>query len=281
MTRISIASINTANRIRVVDPIWADFLSEEISVDGLAEPIRVVARGNGFQLVDGARRIVACLKLGWTEIPALVEPETALPDATAVQLAEIKGHLLRGALTALDHAVSVCRWCEIYQEKNGKPKRGPKPKFAVLEGSSDEALDELSAKFGTQWSEAAQYALGVSHRGLFRALKVARIELEFRHRIALHSVAESQKELLLLASQIPTRQRALVDLLLAEGAEITTVAEAIAQFDALPQPIRIDKVDKLAERFSGLPERDQFKFFDQHADRIEAWSARRSQRKAS
>lgn len=278
---IPLSSIETGDRLRAADPSWVAFLAEEIALDGLIEPIRVVIRGNGYKLVDGARRVAAHIELGREEIEARIEPEDAFASDVAIRLAEIKGHLLRGALSALEHAVSVSAWCDIYQGVHGKPKRGPKPKIAAPEQGLDETLAELSAAACSNWSEAAQEALGLSKRSLFYALKIARIDPAIRRRIELHSIADVQRELLLLAAQPPVRQSALVDLLLADGAEITTVAEAIAQFDALPQPIRIDKVDKLVERFSGLDEKQQFKFFDKNASLIEAWFARRSSKKAA
>ncbi len=281
MTRISIASIDTADRLRALDPAWVDLLAEEIAVDGLVEPVRVAVRGNGYKLIDGARRIAAHQKLGLDEIEAVAEDEAAFADDASVRLGEIKGHMLQGELTALDRAVTVAAWCDLYKAANTPVKRGPKAKPVVIAGTSDEALEEFSANIAPNWSEAAQAALNLSRRTVFLSLKIARIEIDVRAKISLHPIADVQRELLLLAAQTPVRQRALADLLVADSAEITTVAEAIAQFDALPQPIRVDKVDKLVERFSGLGERDQFKFFDKHADRIDAWMARRNQRKAS
>lgn len=282
MTRISIASIDTADRLRALDPAWVDLLAEEIAADGLVEPVRVAVRGNGYKLIDGARRVAAHHMLGLEEIEAVTEDEAAFADDASVRLGEIKGHMLQGELTALDRAVTVAAWCDIYKATNTPVKRGPKTKPAVVEGTSDEALEEFSANSALNWSEAAQAALGLSRRAVFLSLKIGRrIEADVRARISLHPIALVQRELLLLAVQTPVRQRALADLLLAEGAEITTVAEAIAQFDALPQPIRIDKVDKLVERFSGLDEKQQFKFFDKNASLIEAWFARRTSKKAA
>ena len=280
MTSISIASIDTANRLRTLDPAWVDLLAEEIAVDGLVEPIRVAARGNGYKLIKGARRIAAILQLGQDVVEATVEAEAAFPDDATVRLAEIKSHMLHGELTTLDRAVTIAAWCDHYKVANA-PKRGPKTKLAVIEGTSDEALEEFSAQSAPNWSEAAQIALGLSRRALFLCLKIARIDDGLRARISLHAIAKSRNDLLLLASQTPTRQKALIDLLTAEGLEITSVAEAIAKFDELPQPLRIDKVDKLVERFSGLDERQQFKFFEKNAPLIEAWFARRTKKKAA
>ncbi|NDW04038.1 ParB N-terminal domain-containing protein [Jiella pacifica] len=281
MTSISISSIDTANRLRTLDPDWVAVLAEEIAVDGLVEPIRVAQRGNGYKLITGARRIAAHLKLGWDEIEATIEDEADFADDTAVRLAEIKGHMLRGDLTALDRAVTVSAWCDLYKAENGSAKPGRKAKLAVVEGSSDEALEEMSVTMTLNWSDAAQSALRLGRKTLFRHLKIARkIDADLRARIALHPIANSQRDLMALAEMTPVRQSAIVDLLTSDPAKAETVAEAIAKLDEAPTLIKPSRVDKLVERFSGLGETDKFKFFDRNADLIEAWFARRRKKAA-
>ena len=274
---IQIASIENEGRLRSVDPQWVNFLAEDIAVNGLIEPIRVVARGNGYKLVDGARRIAAHLKLGWPEIEAQVEPEEALADDTAVRLAEIKGHMLRGALVALDHAICVATWCDIYQAIHGQPKRGRKPSRNAA-SDTDEALHEKSAESCTNWSEAAQGALGLSRRALFYALKIARLSPEIRVRIATHPVADNQRELLLLAELTPVRQTAVVDILTDDEPQATSVAEAIALLDSVPAPRPVPAYERVFERFAKLRAADQEKFFELNVDAIEVWMARRAEK---
>lgn len=280
-TSISIASIDVGDRLRALDPTWVALLAEEIGAEGLVEPIQVTPHGDGYKLISGARRIAAVISLGWDEIDAIVDVAPTPMSEADIRLAEIKSHLLRGELTALDRAVVVSAWCDLYKAANGTKKPGPKPKLSVIEGGSDEALEELAVTMTVNWSDAAQAALQISEKTLFRHLKIAQIGADLRARIALHVIARSQKDLLLLAAQTPVRQKALVDILTAKGSQIETVAAAIAQFDRTPQPIRIDPITKFVDRFSGLDQKDQFAFFDRQADLIEAWAARRSKKKAA
>lgn len=268
---IPLSSIDTGARLRAADPAWVAFLAEEIAADGQIEPIRVVMRGNGYKLVDGARRIAALVELGRDEIEARIEPEQALADDIAVRLAEIKGHLLRGALTALEHAVSVSAWCDIYQDVNGAPKRGRKPKSLDLNSQ-----EEITVTRDTNWSVAAQEALGISHSVLFRCLKIARIEIEIRGRIAVHPIAAVQRELLLLAELTPVRQKAVVDLLTGEPAQATTVTEALALLDHAPGAKPVPAYERMYERFVRLKAPEKEAFFDMNADAIDAWLAKRA-----
>jgi ParB family transcriptional regulator, chromosome partitioning protein len=127
---VELAHIDVGGRLRALDPAWVSLLAEEIGRDGLIEPIRVVARGERFQLVSGARRIAAYQTLGRAEIEARIEPETALADDAAVRLAEIKGNFLRGELTMLERAYYVGAWREIYLSVN-TPRRGRRSKSEI------------------------------------------------------------------------------------------------------------------------------------------------------
>lgn len=124
---IPIALIDAGTRLRVIDPAWVEVFKEELASDGLLEPIRVAPRGERFLLVAGARRLAAAAALGWTEIEARIASAETGADETASLLAEIKADLMRGELTALEHAVYVAAWCGVYREAQGPRKRGPKP----------------------------------------------------------------------------------------------------------------------------------------------------------
>lgn len=268
---ISLASIDTEGRLRALDPIWVEVLAEEFARDGQTEAIRVVARGNGFKLVKGARRIAAALQLGWSEIEARIEAEEALPDDTAVRLAEIKSNMLRSDLTALDRAVYVATWCEIYQA--AQPAQKPGRKKAEVAPESDE---ELSTKLVLNWSEAAQQALKIGRMGIFRSLKIAKIDADIRARIALHPIAEVQRELLLLAELTPVRQKAAVNLLTGDPAQAGSITEALALLDHAPGAKPVPAYERLYDKFTRLKAPEKEAFFDLNADAIDVWLAKRA-----
>lgn len=266
---ISIASIDAGNRLRVLNPTWVKLLAEEISANGLQEPIHVVARGDRYQLVAGARRLAAVQLLDRDVIDAYVKPTETMADDAAVRLAEIKADLLRDDLTVLDRARYLAAWRAVHEQIYPQPKRGRKP-------AADGGDEEMIATFANIFSDAAKAALNLSQRAIYLLLKVASIDDQTATAIALHPVANKQNELLALASQSPAMQAAIVDMLMAEPAKAQSVTEALMVLGATP-PVPAEPVyAKLSERFSRLPEKDQFAFFTMHESAIDLWMAKRS-----
>lgn len=282
---VELAQIDVGGRLRALDPAWVALLTEEIGRDGLIEPIRVVERGERFQLVSGARRIAAYQALGYTVIEARIEPETALVDDAAVRLAEIKGNFLRGELTMLERAYYVAAWREVYESVSTLPTRGRRaagrniPQRGNIPGAgAGTANDDAPDAFVMSLSEAAQKALDISKNTLYRLLNIATIPPEQGHRLTGHPSADSRVELMLLADQPAERQAAIVDLILGDDAEIGTVAEAIAHLDGgqAPAPAPLSPPERFHQTFARLRPQDQDAFFDLNAEAIERWSAARA-----
>lgn len=49
-------------------------LADDIAANGLIEAIKVRPIDNGYEILSGHNRVAACELLGWTEIPADIEP---------------------------------------------------------------------------------------------------------------------------------------------------------------------------------------------------------------
>lgn len=271
ITMIPTASIDPGNRLRALDPSWVELLADEMGADGQQEPIRVVERGERHLLVSGARRLAAAQALGWKEISATVIPAAELAGEASVRLAEIKADMMRGDLTVLDRARYTAAWRDIYVSTHEISKGGRKRRDA-----SPEELEELSAKFALSFSEAAQKALQISRRSLFDALKIASIDLQVAERIALHPSANRRGELILLAEQSPAMQAAIVDMLTANPATADSVADALTTLGAMPASQPEPAYARLSERFSRLPEKEQFAFFALHESAIDLWLAKRN-----
>ncbi|MGF3022618.1 ParB N-terminal domain-containing protein [Methylobacterium aquaticum] len=286
MRTVDLALIDAGGRLRALDPAWVDFLAEEIGRDGLVEPIRVVARGERFRLVSGARRVAACLKLGHANILAIVVPQEALADDAAVRLGEIQGNLSRGEATVLERAYYVDAWREIYLSAHALPKRGRKPESAGIEipvqrnnisgEGAEPANDDAEDPFVLSLSEAARQALGISQPTMSRYLRIARIEPAQGHRLVGHPSADSRGELLMLAEQDAERQREIVDLLRCEPPKAATVAEAIAQLNGVVPTPRATPSEQVHQRFSRLRPQDQFAFLDLNTEVVERWQVVRS-----
>ena len=90
------------------DPAALAELVASISASGLLQPIIVRARGNGFELIAGERRLRAVQELGWQQVPAVVKDAD---DQTLLTLALIE-NLQRNDLSPIDEAQGFQRLIE-------------------------------------------------------------------------------------------------------------------------------------------------------------------------
>jgi ParB family transcriptional regulator, chromosome partitioning protein len=87
-------------------------LEASIHASGLLQPITVRARaGGGWELVAGERRLRAAVRLGWTEIPAIVRD---FDDRAMLTLALVE-NLQRTDLNALEEAEGYQRLIEEFE----------------------------------------------------------------------------------------------------------------------------------------------------------------------
>lgn len=83
------------------DPAGIEELVQSIRQHGLLQPIVVRAKGDGFELVSGERRLRAFRELGRTSIPAVVRPEVS--DGEMLELALVE-NLQRRDLDPIERA---------------------------------------------------------------------------------------------------------------------------------------------------------------------------------
>ncbi|MBU3682617.1 MAG: ParB/RepB/Spo0J family partition protein [Phycisphaerales bacterium] len=91
-----------------MDPAMLDALAASIAQSGLMQPIVVRRRGAGHELIAGERRWRAVQRLGWAEIPAIVQD---VDDRQAAELALIE-NLQREDLNPMDRATALRRLSE-------------------------------------------------------------------------------------------------------------------------------------------------------------------------
>lgn len=77
-----------------------DYLEHSINTYGLLCPIIVRAVSNGYQLISGRRRLLACKRLGYKTIPAIVK-KVSLDDAIEIALQE---NVQRASLSSIEEA---------------------------------------------------------------------------------------------------------------------------------------------------------------------------------
>lgn len=270
---ISIDAITTPAGRRRLDLAWVETLSWLISEQGQKTPIELVRDGQTLTLVAGAHRLEAMRRFGSKTIAAIVRDRSDFESEAQIALAEITENLARRELSVLDRAVDIARWRDIYEATNNVTGRGrPKKRGKV----DEETSEEISRTFATNFPEKAQQVLGVARDSIFRALRIARIGADVRHRISLLPLADNQSELLALAAESPDRQAKIAEMLGAETPLAGSVAEAIAILDRAPKPVKLERYQKLSNAFSALSVKQQDAFFELHADAIERWLKARS-----
>lgn len=87
-----------------------DYLERSINTYGLLCPIIVREISNGYQLISGKRRLLACKNLGYKTIPAIVK-KVSLDDAIEIALQE---NMQRVSLSSIEEA-EIIR--EIYEKR--------------------------------------------------------------------------------------------------------------------------------------------------------------------
>ncbi|MFB2553375.1 ParB N-terminal domain-containing protein [Ensifer soli] len=199
---IPLTSIHLGERARPVDEEHAQAIAASMAERGLINPITVrgTPAANGgktpYTLVAGGHRLRGAEINAWAEIDAIV----VSADAVEAQLMEISENLYRNELTALDRAVFVKTFRDLWEEKNGKIKRG---------GDRKSNRNDCGLIFsnGRELSERVKDRFGIGQRSYEYASKIGK-QLHAGLRSALRGTPweNDQKQLLKLASMSPTEQ---------------------------------------------------------------------------
>lgn len=228
---IPIAQIDVPAGRRKVDPDWVAALAADFDAQGHRIPILVVEAGKRFRLVAGGHRLAAAKLLTWKSIRADVTPADAFADEAALRLAEIAENLMRRELSALDRAMDVAAWREIYEQAQGAVKPGRKKSFQVGTNSDADPMAVAAERFSAAFNEAAQRALGLGKTAVWRCLKIATLDADTRERVALTRLADNQSELIALAEIEREMRPAVLDHILSEPPMAGSVAGAVAMIE--------------------------------------------------
>lgn len=261
-------------------------MAESLAVHGQQQPIEIERRSDAigcYRLIFGSLRIQGTAFLGRQAINAIVREPNEFASDGARRLRSFTENMARVRLGALDRAVAIADWCDIYRATQPRLKPGRKSASATDElslsvrlNSDDAELMAASESFTASFSEAAQAFLGISRAGVFRAIKIASISSLQRDRMALTWIADSEGELYRLATVKPAeRQVSIIDLILGEKA--ASVEEAIALLDGTTRN-RPAKWEVVHQRFARLPAGEQDHFFDLNEAAVTRWQTKRSAR---
>ncbi|WP_454288940.1 ParB/RepB/Spo0J family partition protein [Rhizobium arsenicireducens] len=281
---IAIAAIDIPAHHRKHSRADVAAMAESIAVHGQQQPIEIERRQDAigcYRLIFGSLRVHGTAFLGREAINAIVREPNEFASDGARRLRSFTENMARVRLGALDRAVAIADWCEIYRATQPRLKPGRKPStsvdsLSVRLNSDDAELMAASESFTASFSEAAQAFLGISRAGVFRAIKIASISSLQRERMALTWIADSEGELYRLATVKPVdRQVSIIDLILGEKAG--SVEEAIALLDGTTRN-RPAKWEVVHQRFSRLPAGEQDHFLDLNEAAVTRWQTQRGAR---
>ncbi|WP_026784244.1 ParB N-terminal domain-containing protein [Pleomorphomonas koreensis] len=276
---IRIADIDRSKRLRAINPDWAQALADEAREAGGAQwsPIEVVALDKGYRLISGGHRTEAAMLAGLVEIEAKVFDRTEFADEAEIRLREVRENLLRYELTALDRAIHLVAWKEIYEAANAVDRRGGDRRSKTKSADETNSADLRNRSFAERFSLAASKVLGVSEDSIGRSLKIAKgISEAVRLKISAHPIADNASELLKLSGETAQRQEKIVGLLMSDPPNAANVDEAIAIIDRVPAPKQLELWEKTSASLLRMSDTQLDRVFDAMAPKIMAWMARQT-----
>ncbi|WP_338341840.1 MULTISPECIES: ParB/RepB/Spo0J family partition protein [unclassified Shinella] len=156
---------------------------------------RTPAKNKGatpFSLIVGGHRCAAADIIGWEELDALVVEA----DGPEAQMMEIAENLYRNELSALDRAIFVMKYRELWEKQHGKIERGQ---------YSAEKCNDCTFVFapGRDLSEHVQERLGFGRRTYFNVTRIGQ-NLHPTLRAAVRGTeAETDQSKLLKLAKLP------------------------------------------------------------------------------
>lgn len=277
---VKIADIDRSQRLRAINKDWAQALADETREAGVPQwpPIEVIALDKGYRLIAGGHRTEAAVLLGLEEIEAKVFDRAEFADEATIRLREIRENLLRYELTALDRAIHLFAWKEIYETANAVDKRGGARRGKHI----DQIIKSDYLVFTERFSAAAAKVLAISEASVVRSVRIAKGMSEgVRLRISAHPLANNVSELLQLSGETAQRQEKIVGLLMSDPPTAASVAEAIALIDRMPAPRQLELWEKTSASLARMPEPQLDRVFDSLSPQISAWMARKASKKAA
>jgi N6-adenosine-specific RNA methylase IME4 len=173
---------------------------------GLMHPIIItLAR----RLVDGAHRLEACRRLGWTEIPVTVK----LYDAIQGEMAMLDANLCRNEFSAMERAEAISRRKILYEQLHPVTKVGGAPGKAGG-GKLPVPKDAATASF----AEDTEKKTGLAKRTVQDDNKIVKkLPKDLRDRIRCSALADNRSELLKLTRISDKDEQRRVALMVVDG----------------------------------------------------------------
>ncbi|HEX8485736.1 ParB/RepB/Spo0J family partition protein [Sphingomonas sp.] len=231
--------VDEGDRLRPVDPVWAQALGQIMARDGQDTPVQVcrLPGRNRWTLVVGAHRLAGAMLAGIEYLRA----EVVSADRDTRRLREVRENLWRSDLTPIDRAAFIAEAVSIYKQRAGiDPARDGRVVSAAARWQKqvkNEAADATVTMTGVYgFTDQVASELGLSNSTIERGLRLYRglsPSLVEKLRAARHPVLTNATHLRALAKLDAHAQAKVVELLTVPGASLNygqpkTVSEAIA-----------------------------------------------------
>lgn len=255
------------NRARDLDRDWAEALAGVIAAQGLTNPITVRKVEDGYRLVTGLHRLEAFRINGDVAIP--VRFSNADNDDEA-RLEEVMENLGRHELKALD------RCHHLYELKQVYEKLHPEAKNGGDRGNQHSGGKERQNEIFAFCQDTAE-KVGLSRRSIEMAVAIwKKLSVASRARCAGTWLAGHQTSLKLLSEQSPALQKQVLDILLAEQPQASTVPDALTIIENGRLPSHVEKkFASLSKSIRNLRDEELDSVVAAHEERIIASLKRR------
>jgi ParB family chromosome partitioning protein len=195
---IEIADIKVGDRLRPLNAARVALLADSFSRLQQIAPIEVSDAGNGkWLLVAGWHRLAAAKAAGLTKIEARVFSG----NADQRRLREIEENLVRHDLNALDRAVAIEHWFQLFGALNSPKKGSPTEK-----NLANQCVAEIAKRFDLAVADRA----GLSARTIRDDLALLRKLGADREMVAALPIAENRAELARLARMSPKERKPII-----------------------------------------------------------------------
>ncbi len=199
LIRLKLKDLYRGDRLRPVDMGIADAIGASFEERGQISPItvrRTPAKNKGatpFTLIVGGHRCAAAETIGWEELDALV----VQADGAEAQMMEIAENLYRNELSALDRAIFVMKYRELWEAQHGKIN----PNGGRPEKQCNDCTDIFAS--GRELSEQVQERLGFGRRTYFNVTKIGQNLHPLLRAAVRGTEAEADQSKLLKLAKLP------------------------------------------------------------------------------
>jgi ParB family chromosome partitioning protein len=251
---VRVADIRIGERLRPIDPVWAEALGRIMLTEGQKTPIEIcrMPGKTGFLLVAGGHRRDGAELVGME----FLEARIVSAEAMERRQREVSENIWRKDLGPIDRAAFVAEMVDLRRIAAGlDPAQSGQAIAAQARWSetigteADDAIATIAIAYG--WTTDVAEALGFSRRTIYNDLELHRgLKPDVADQIRTTGIATNAAQLRALAKLEETEQRQVAAMIV--GGDAKSVTEAVAMRDQKPRKADADPQDVHYQRLIAL-----------------------------